>query len=168
MSISTPFIKRRIGTSLVMAAIVLVGLAAFPLLPIAVYALGILALGLIDDTLAGDEQRLRARGWRGHGSAVLRGELTTGTLKAAGSLGLALLATSYLELSNGRWLLAPAYAKSPDVWLRAIGPACAILVLHYLWVLRADSAFQTAAVEASARRAATRRDRRRRSSRRRA
>jgi hydrophobe/amphiphile efflux-1 (HAE1) family protein len=35
MSISTPFIKRRIGTSLVMAAIVLVGLAAFPLLPIA-------------------------------------------------------------------------------------------------------------------------------------
>ena len=35
MSISTPFIKRRIGTSLVMAAIVLVGLAAFPLLPVA-------------------------------------------------------------------------------------------------------------------------------------
>jgi UDP-GlcNAc:undecaprenyl-phosphate/decaprenyl-phosphate GlcNAc-1-phosphate transferase len=77
-----------------------------PLLRIVVYALGILALGLIDDTLAGEEQRLRARGWRGHGSAALRGELTTGTLKAAGSLGLALLATSYLELSNGRWLLA--------------------------------------------------------------
>ncbi len=35
MSISTPFIQRRIGTSLVMAAIVLVGLAAFPLLPVA-------------------------------------------------------------------------------------------------------------------------------------
>jgi hydrophobe/amphiphile efflux-1 (HAE1) family protein len=35
MSISTPFINRRIGTSLVMAAIVLVGIAAFPLLPIA-------------------------------------------------------------------------------------------------------------------------------------
>src|SRR5271156_2646195 len=35
MSISTPFIKRRIGTSLLMAAIVLVGLAAFPLLPVA-------------------------------------------------------------------------------------------------------------------------------------
>ncbi len=35
MSISTPFINRRIGTSLVMAAIVLVGVAAFPLLPIA-------------------------------------------------------------------------------------------------------------------------------------
>jgi hydrophobe/amphiphile efflux-1 (HAE1) family protein len=35
MSISTPFIKRRIGTCLVMAAIVLVGLAAYPLLPVA-------------------------------------------------------------------------------------------------------------------------------------
>jgi UDP-GlcNAc:undecaprenyl-phosphate GlcNAc-1-phosphate transferase len=77
-----------------------------PLLPIAVYSLGVLGLGLLDDTLAGDELRQRARGWRGHGSAALRGELTTGTLKAAGSLGLALLATSYLELSNGRWLLA--------------------------------------------------------------
>src|ERR1700733_13334326 len=35
MSISTPFIRRPIGTSLVMAAIFLVGLAAFPLLPVA-------------------------------------------------------------------------------------------------------------------------------------
>jgi hypothetical protein len=37
---------------------------------------------------------------------VLRGELSTGALKAAGSLGLALLAMSWLGLSNGRWLLA--------------------------------------------------------------
>ena len=36
------------------------------------------------------------RGWRGHGAAVLRGELSTGALKAVGSLGLALLAMSYL------------------------------------------------------------------------
>ena len=78
-----------------------------PELPaIAMYALGVLALGLLDDTLAGNEPRRRSRGWRGHGSAALRGELTTGALKAAGSLGLALLATSYLGLSNGRWLLA--------------------------------------------------------------
>ena len=80
------------------------------LLPIAVYALGVLALGLLDDTLArdvsGGEGRVHQRGWRGHGAAALRGELSTGTLKAAGSLGLALLAMSYLGLSNGRWLLA--------------------------------------------------------------
>jgi hydrophobe/amphiphile efflux-1 (HAE1) family protein len=35
MSISTPFIRRPVGTSLLMAAILLVGLAAYPLLPVA-------------------------------------------------------------------------------------------------------------------------------------
>ncbi len=79
-------------------------------LPIAVYALGVLALGLIDDTLARGETDAAGstaqRGWRGHGAAALRGELSTGVLKAAGSLGLALFAMSYLGLSNGRWLLA--------------------------------------------------------------
>jgi UDP-GlcNAc:undecaprenyl-phosphate/decaprenyl-phosphate GlcNAc-1-phosphate transferase len=78
--------------------------------PIAVYALGVIALGLIDDTLgedrAGGPARLVHRGWRGHGAAVLRGELSTGAVKAAGSLGLALFTMSYLGLSNGRWLLA--------------------------------------------------------------
>lgn len=79
-------------------------------LPIAVYALGVLALGLVDDTLAREsavaDGGSAQRGWRGHGAALLRGELSTGALKAAGSLGLALLAMSYLGLSNARWLLA--------------------------------------------------------------
>jgi UDP-N-acetylmuramyl pentapeptide phosphotransferase/UDP-N-acetylglucosamine-1-phosphate transferase len=83
-------------------------------LPIAVYALGVLALGLIDDAFGERHdvdqtgERAAVRGWRGHGAAALRGELSTGTLKAAGSLGLALFAMSYLSLSNGRWLLAAA------------------------------------------------------------
>lgn len=77
-------------------------------LPIAVYALGVLALGLIDDTLGERSDRAVPRGWRGHGAAALRGELSTGALKAAGSLGLALFATSALGLSHGRWLLAAA------------------------------------------------------------
>jgi UDP-GlcNAc:undecaprenyl-phosphate/decaprenyl-phosphate GlcNAc-1-phosphate transferase len=82
--------------------------------PIAVYALGVAALGLIDDTLgerpAPDrrEGRPAPRGWRGHGGALLRGEISTGVLKAAGSAGLALLAMSWLSLSDGRWLLAAA------------------------------------------------------------
>jgi UDP-N-acetylmuramyl pentapeptide phosphotransferase/UDP-N-acetylglucosamine-1-phosphate transferase len=78
--------------------------------PVLVYALGVLALGLIDDTLGHDagagEDRTSPRGWRGHGAAALRGELSTGSVKAVGSLGLALLAMSYLGLSNARWLLA--------------------------------------------------------------
>ncbi len=101
------------------------------LLPLAVYALGVATLGLIDDTLGEDraenriedraEGRSRTedragvsrsparpiqRGWRGHGRAALRGELSTGTLKAAGSLGLALFAMSFEGLSKPRWLLA--------------------------------------------------------------
>jgi UDP-GlcNAc:undecaprenyl-phosphate GlcNAc-1-phosphate transferase len=84
-----------------------------PLLPIAIYVLGVLALGLIDDTLARDATGVdgrRERGWRGHGAALARGELSTGTLKAFGALGLALLTADAtglgLRLSNGRWLLA--------------------------------------------------------------
>ncbi|HEV3048155.1 MAG TPA: hypothetical protein VGY13_12435 [Solirubrobacteraceae bacterium] len=81
--------------------------------PIALYALGVLALGLLDDLLplrAAHPSAAAAppRGWRGHAAATLRGELSTGALKAAGALGLALLAMSYLGLSNGRWLLAVA------------------------------------------------------------
>ena len=79
--------------------------------PICVYALGVLALGLIDDTLGEDAslgQPPVPRGWRGHGAAALRGELSTGVVKAAGSLGLALLAMSWFDLSGGRWLLGVA------------------------------------------------------------
>jgi UDP-GlcNAc:undecaprenyl-phosphate GlcNAc-1-phosphate transferase len=101
------------------------------LLPIALYALGVAMLGLIDDTLGEDsagpsvisgaiDQPARhdgdpldrpatqptPRGWRGHARAALRGELSTGTLKAAGSLGLALFAMSFEGLSKPRWLLA--------------------------------------------------------------
>jgi UDP-N-acetylmuramyl pentapeptide phosphotransferase/UDP-N-acetylglucosamine-1-phosphate transferase len=78
--------------------------------PVALYALGVIALGLIDDTLgeprAGEPAR---RGWRGHGAALLRGELSTGILKAVGSLSLAMLAMAALGYrSNWRWLLATA------------------------------------------------------------
>jgi UDP-GlcNAc:undecaprenyl-phosphate/decaprenyl-phosphate GlcNAc-1-phosphate transferase len=78
------------------------------LIPVAVYALGVACLGLIDDTLGGHPDAPGPRGWRGHGVAALRGELSTGALKAAGSFGLALLAMDLLGLSTGRWLLAVA------------------------------------------------------------
>ena len=109
-------------------------------LPIAAYALGVIALGLIDDALGGEApprkpgggpsaqrgeqlelpapEGLRAgaepasghapRGWRGHTAAALRGEWSTGALKGAGSLGLALFAVSFLQRSDARWLLAVA------------------------------------------------------------
>lgn len=68
---------------------------------VGVYVLGVAFLGLVDDTLGGEP-----RGWRGHGMALRQGRVSTGALKAAGTLGLALYAASYLEPSTGRWLLA--------------------------------------------------------------
>jgi UDP-GlcNAc:undecaprenyl-phosphate/decaprenyl-phosphate GlcNAc-1-phosphate transferase len=79
-------------------------------LPIAVYSLGVLALGLVDDLMGAERPdgpgAAVRRGWRGHGAALARGELTTGTLKAVGSLGLALGAMSWFQLPDARWLLA--------------------------------------------------------------
>jgi UDP-GlcNAc:undecaprenyl-phosphate GlcNAc-1-phosphate transferase len=69
------------------------------------YTLGVALLGLIDDQLAGP-----SRGWRGHGRAVLRGEFSTGALKAVGSLALAfyvLQSIGYAE-GVGDYLLAVA------------------------------------------------------------
>lgn len=75
-------------------------------LPIALYAIGVIALGLLDDVFGGSlAGKPGPRGWRGHAAAALRGELSTGALKAVGSAGLALLAMSYLEESDARWLL---------------------------------------------------------------
>jgi UDP-GlcNAc:undecaprenyl-phosphate GlcNAc-1-phosphate transferase len=70
---------------------------------IAVYVLGVAALGLVDDLFGGS-----SRGWRGHGRAVLRGSFATGALKAAGSLGLALYVMAGRGYSAGEYLLATA------------------------------------------------------------
>lgn len=49
-----------------------------------VFLCGVGCLGLMDDLVDA-----RPRGWRGHGQAVLQGEVSTGALKAAGTIGLA-------------------------------------------------------------------------------
>jgi UDP-GlcNAc:undecaprenyl-phosphate GlcNAc-1-phosphate transferase len=67
------------------------------------YGLGVALLGLIDDLLSG-----ASRGWRGHGRAVLGGGFSTGALKAAGALGLALFALRGLGFEDGEYLLAVA------------------------------------------------------------
>lgn len=48
-----------------------------------------------------------------------------------------------------RWLVAPSFATTVPEWGRAMLPVLAMLVLHVVWVLRADVAFEEAAVEAS-------------------
>lgn len=56
-------------------------------------------------------------------------------------------------LAPFRVMVRPLAAHSPTQWWTAIGPALVFLVLHYVWVIRADTAFEEAAAEASLRRA---------------
>ena len=65
-----------------------------------VFLCGVGYLGLLDD-LAGGE----ARGWREHGRALTRGELSTGAIKAVGTIALAAYAATG-EGANGAALAA--------------------------------------------------------------
>ncbi len=66
-----------------------------------VYLVGIAFLGLLDDSLGMGSSPDSPRGWRGHASAVLRGELSTGAVKAVGALALA----AYVVTGTGsEWL----------------------------------------------------------------
>jgi hypothetical protein len=75
--------------------------------------IGVALLGLLDDFAgtsgpwaAGSGQDPDSpRGWRGHSSAVLRGGFSTGALKAAGSLGLALFVLAGDGRSTAEYLL---------------------------------------------------------------
>src|SRR5437588_1371405 len=69
------------------------------------YVVGVALLGLLDDLVG---SAVPARGWRGHARAAARGVPSTGVIKAAGSLGLALFALSDQGRSAGEYLLAAA------------------------------------------------------------
>jgi UDP-GlcNAc:undecaprenyl-phosphate/decaprenyl-phosphate GlcNAc-1-phosphate transferase len=66
-----------------------------------VYLIGIAFLGLLDDSLGLGSSPDTPRGWRGHASAILGGELSTGAVKALGALALA----AYVVTGTGNeWL----------------------------------------------------------------
>ena len=68
-----------------------------------IYLLGIALLGLLDDSLGLGSTPGTPRGWRGHARALLRGDLSTGAVKAVGALALA----AYVVTGTGNeW---PAY-----------------------------------------------------------
>ena len=82
------------------------GVQALEPAPAAVtYVLGVALLGLVDDVFGGGPS---PRGWRGHAAAAARGELSTGALKAAGSLGLALYVLSAAPFLKAGPLLSAA------------------------------------------------------------
>jgi UDP-GlcNAc:undecaprenyl-phosphate/decaprenyl-phosphate GlcNAc-1-phosphate transferase len=70
------------------------------------YVVGIALLGLLDDLVGSD---MPARGWRGHARTAAGGGLTTGAIKAAGALGLALFVLYGAEdRGAGEYLLGAA------------------------------------------------------------
>jgi UDP-GlcNAc:undecaprenyl-phosphate/decaprenyl-phosphate GlcNAc-1-phosphate transferase len=71
------------------------------------YVLAVALLGLLDD-LVGSARDDMPRGWRGHARATVRGGFSTGALKAAGSLGVALFVLSGRGVSAGEYLLSVA------------------------------------------------------------
>jgi hypothetical protein len=56
-------------------------------------------------------------------------------------------------LAPFRAMVRPLAAHTFADWIRAAGPALGLLLLHYIWVIRADTAFEEAAAEASLRHA---------------
>jgi hypothetical protein len=67
-----------------------------------IFVIGVALLGLIDDMVGGDADR----GLRGHARAAGRGIVSTGAVKALGTLGLALFALAGQFQSDGEYLLA--------------------------------------------------------------
>ena len=70
-----------------------------------VFVAGVALLGLLDDYAGRAEAE---RGLRGHGRAVAAGRLSTGAVKAAGTLSLALYALADPGVGAGEYLLAVA------------------------------------------------------------
>jgi len=58
-----------------------------------------------------------------------------------------------------RIMIRPLAAHTLDEWLARLWPAFAMLALHYIWVIRADTAFEETAAEVSLRRAQARAER---------
>jgi hypothetical protein len=62
---------------------------------------------------------------------------------------IATLPLPAIVLAPFQALMAPLYAPDAAAWWSAIGLALALLVLHYLWVIRSEAAFEEAAADAS-------------------
>jgi UDP-GlcNAc:undecaprenyl-phosphate/decaprenyl-phosphate GlcNAc-1-phosphate transferase len=78
--------------------------------PAVTYVIGVSLLGLLDDFVGSGvfgrrQTTAEPRGWRGHFGAIFGGGFSTGAVKAAGSLGLALFALSGQGRSAAEYLL---------------------------------------------------------------
>ncbi|MGH2980464.1 MAG: hypothetical protein ACRDKV_00275 [Solirubrobacterales bacterium] len=68
------------------------------------YLLGVAFLGFLDDSLGQGAGEETPRGWRGHARAIREGRLSTGAIKAIGSLALAAYVVSGRGLESFEYL----------------------------------------------------------------
>ncbi len=57
-------------------------------------------------------------------------------------------------LAPFRWIMGPYFAQDTFAFITTLGPALGIMLLHFLWVIRADVGFEEASIVASQKRAA--------------
>jgi ABC-2 type transport system permease protein len=89
---------------------------------------------------------------------ALRGAWDLGPEKFVAAAGeIAARPVPSLLLLPFRWLIRPMLAESWTGWARAILPAAAILVAHFVWVVRSDAAFEESAAAAALARQSLRR-----------
>lgn len=130
----------RLGASFVRTSLMEHGRIALRHRVVSLLALGAVVVGLVWSTQSA--LPLLAAGW----AAGLTTFLDALAEAAVQPVPRVLLAPFRAMI---RPLAAPTFAD----WLRAMGPALALLVAHYVWVIRADTAFEEAAAEMSLRRA---------------
>ena len=118
-------------------------------------------------------QRLRERGmadWSRRAAAlfalvalVVVAEMTRRSLPALPSAGpdiagflAQLTRTGPLPyvLAPFKWIVRPYFAHSAHAFLATLAPALGMMVLHFLWVIRADVSFEEASIAAAQKRAA--------------
>jgi ABC-2 type transport system permease protein len=78
----------------------------------------------------------------------------SGTLSVLSAIGEAASKPLPMALTYPfRVMVRPLTAATISEWITAMGPALILMVLHYIWVVRSDTAFEEAAAEVSLRRA---------------
>jgi ABC-2 type transport system permease protein len=99
----------------------------------------------------------------GVGLAAIAVSLQAAVTQARAARGMEAMLEIFIEalrtgpagvvLAPFRALMAPAFTPDPAAWLAAVGVALLILLAHLVWVIRADVAFEDAAVAAASREA---------------
>jgi ABC-2 type transport system permease protein len=126
----------RLGVALLRSSLSLHGTAALRARALTIVAIaGVLGVALAD--AAAILPALRT-GWEAGPSEFLAAARDAATRPVANAL-----------LLPARWLVRPLMADTWTRWLQAVGPALALLALHFVWVVRSDAAFEEAAAAAA-------------------